>query len=132
MKQLITILVFMLSFTLSGYAEETEKTKPIFNTEVIRRVNVMDIEGQIFNDVVITIKSIEHVYVLTNNYRVNVKIVDRNGKKIWRKTLKNVFLYVFSTGQVQVGNGNFIQILIDKSSLTGNVSGTIRIQEGIF
>ena len=58
--------------------------------------------------------------------------MDSKGKKIWKKTLKNVFLYVFSNGQVQVGKRGFDQILIQKSSYTGDFIGKIREKEGIY
>ena len=46
--------------------------------------------------------------------------------------MKNVFLYVFSNGQVQVGKSNFDQILIQKSSYSDDFIGKIREKEGIF
>lgn len=70
--------------------------------------------------------------IITDKYKVKVTITDANGKKIWKKTLKNVFLYVFSDGQVQVGKQNFDRILIRKSSLTGDFIGKIREKEGIY
>ena len=41
-------------------------------------------------------------------------------------------LYDFSDGQVQVGKRNFDQIVIQKSSLTGDFLGKIREKEGIY
>ena len=77
-------------------------------------------------------KSTSPDYFITDKYKVKVTISDSNGKKVWKKTLKNVFLYVFSDGQVQVGKRNFNQIVIQKSSLTGDFFGKIREKEGIY
>ena len=71
-------------------------------------------------------------YFITNKYKVKVKVVDENGKSIYKKTLKNAFLYVFSNGQIQVGKPNFNQILITESELTDDNIGIIREKEGVY
>ena len=91
----------------------------------------MDIEGDIFKNVVVTMKSMSPDYLL-DKYRVRVTIVDADGKKVWKKTLKNVYLYVFSDGQVQIGKQNFNQIVIRKPSDNGDYFGIIREKEGVF
>ena len=53
------------------------------------------------------------------------------GNEVWKKTIKNVFLYVFSDGQIQVGKLNFTKVLIKKND-TGTFSGKIREEEGVF
>ncbi|MBO5611273.1 MAG: hypothetical protein J5918_01605 [Prevotella sp.] len=132
MKHFVTILFLILSLSISGFAQEPESAKPLTDTEVLRKVAIMDIEGQIYDNVVVTMKSTSPDYIITDKYKVKVTITDANGKKIWKKTLKNVFLYVFSDGQVQVGKQNFDRILIRKSSLTGDFIGKIREKEGIY
>lgn len=132
MKRIVILLFFMLSLTLSGFAQEPESARPLTDTEVVRRVAIMDIEGQLFYDVVVTMKSTSPDYLITDKFKVKVTITDSNGKKVWKKTFKNAFLYVFSNGQVQIGKRNFDQILIQKSSLTGDFLGKIREKEGIF
>ena len=132
MKHFLTVLFLMLSLSFTGFAQEPESARPLTDTELVRKVAVMDIEGELFDNVVVTLKSTSPDYIITDKYKVKVTIVDANGKKIWKKTLKNVFLYVFSNGQVQVGKRNFDQILIQKSSSTGNFIGIIREKEGIF
>ena len=71
-------------------------------------------------------------YFITNKYKVKVKVVDENGKSIYKKTLKNAFLYVFSNEQIQVGKPNFNQILITESELTDDNIGIIREKEGVY
>jgi len=132
MKRFVTILFLVLSLALFCFAQEPESVKPLTDTEVVRRVAFMDIEGQIYENVVVTMKSTSPDYFITDKYKVKVTITDANGKKVWKKTLKNVFLYVFSSGQVQVGKRNFDQIVITKSSLDGNFIGQIREKEGIY
>lgn len=132
MKRFFTILFLMLSVVLSIFAQEPETAKPLTDTEVVRKVALMDIEGQLYENVVVTMKSTSPDYFITDKYKVKVTITDANGKKVWKKTFKNVFLYVFSDGQVQVGKRNFDQIVIKKSSLTGDFVGMIREKEGIY
>lgn len=132
MKRFIAILFLMLSFTMPGLAQEQETAKPLTDMEVERKVARMDIEGEIYNNVVVTMKSVSPDYYFTDKYKVEVTVRGANGKKIWKKTLRNVFLYVFSSGQVQVGKQNFDQILIQKSSLTGDYVGWVREKEGVY
>ena len=132
MKRFVAILFLTLSFAISGFAQEPESAKPLTDTEVVRRVAIMDIEGQLYDNVVVTMKSTSPDYLITDKFKVKVTITDSNGKKVWKKTLKNAFLYVFSSGQVQVGKQNFLQILIRKSSSTGDFLGVIREKEGVF
>ncbi len=77
-------------------------------------------------------KSITPDYFISDKYKVKVKVVDKNGKSIYKKTLKNVFLYVFSNGQIQVGKKNFDQIVVQKSKSTDENIGIIREKEGVY
>ena len=76
--------------------------------------------------------SITPDYFISDKYKVKVKVVDKNGKSIYKKTLKNVFLYVFSNGQIQVGKKNFDQIVVQKSKSTDENIGIIREKEGVY
>lgn len=49
-----------------------------------------------------------------------------------KKTLKNVFLYLFSNGQIQVGRKNFDQIVVSQSKATDETIGIIREKEGVY
>ena len=82
--------------------------------------------------VIVTFKSNKPDFVWTDKYKVKVTVTDSSGKKIWNKTFKNSFLYVFSSGQIQVGKPNFDQIVIYKSLASGNWIGQVREKEGIF
>ena len=62
MKKLIVLLIFSLSFGWFVFAQnnndETEKASPMQNAELIRKVCFLDIEGEVYTDVVVAIKSI--------------------------------------------------------------------------
>lgn len=110
-KSFIVFLICIL--TLPAFAQdEPESAKPLTNAVIMRRNVFLDIEGEYFDDVTITFKSISPDYFFTHTYRVKVKVTDSNKKVIYNKTLKNAFLYVFSDGQIQVGRVNFDQIII--------------------
>ncbi len=132
MKRFITILFMGLFLALSSYAQETETVRPLTDTEVVRKVAIMDVEGKIFTNVEVSMKCVSPDYFLTDIYKVKVNIKDAEGKTLWKKTFKNVYLFVFSEGQVQVGKQNFNQLLIQKSSYTDDFLGKIREKEGIF
>ena len=77
-------------------------------------------------------KPISPDYIINERYKVKITVTDSQGKKIWKKTLKNVYLYVFSDGQIQVGKPNFHQIIIRKSSYSSDNIGAIREKEGVY
>lgn len=128
LKILLIFLLFNLTTTL--FAQET--AKPMTDTEIERSVSIMDIEGKKYENVKVTLKSISPDYFISDIYRVKVTIVDVNGKIVWKKTLKNVYLYVFSSGQIQVGKPNFDKIVIYKNDYSGTFTGKIREKEGIY
>ena len=123
-------LVFLVfHFTTSLFSQET--TKPLTDTEIERNVSILDIEGKEYKNVKVTFKSISPDYYFSDKHKVKVTIVDMDDKKVWKKTLKNTFLYVFSNGQIQVGRPNFNKILIQKND-SGSFIGKIREKEGVY
>jgi len=123
-------LVFLVfHFTTSLFSQET--TKPLTDTEIVRNVSRLDIEGKEYKNVKVTFKSISPDYYFSDKHKVKVTIVDMDDKKVWKKTLKNTFLYVFSNGQIQVGRPNFNKILIQKND-SGSFIGKIREKEGVY
>lgn len=130
-RKLLLLLTMFLHVSLSFAQSEPETAKPLTDMEVVRNVAYLDIEGKIYEDVTMTFKSITP-YLISDRYRVKVKVVDKEGKSVYKKTLKNVFLYVFSNGQIQVGKKNFDQIVVQRSSLTGDNIGIIREKEGVY
>ena len=126
MKKILLLVAMLLTFTSNVFAQE--KAKPLIDQEVMRRVALIDVEGTTYENVVVSMKSTSSV----GKDKVKVVITDSKGEKIWKKTLKNVFLYVFSNGQVQVGKSGFDQLVIQKSSYTDDFVGMIREKEGIY
>ena len=129
MKKVLWFMLMLVS-SLSIVAQEAEKAKPLTDMEVVRKVSALDLEGKEYEAVVMTFKSTSPDY-FTNKYRVKVTVKDKEGKTIWKKTLKNVFLYVFSDGQIQVGKNNFYMILVRKSQIMDGNIGIVRIKEGV-
>lgn len=128
------VLLLTMSFTVSlAFAQsEPERASPLTDIEVARKVAFLDIEGKYYENVTISFKSVTPDCYISDKYKVKVKVVDENGKSIYKKTLKNVFLYVFSNGQIQVGKKNFDQIVITKSKLPADCTGIIREKEGVY
>lgn len=131
-RKFLLLLTMLLHISLTFSQNEPETAKPLTDMEVVRNVAYLDIEGKIYEDVTMTFKSTTPDYFITDKYKVKVKVIDKNGKRVYNKTLKNVFLYVFSNGQIQVGKKNFDQIVVQKSSLTGDNIGIIREKEGVY
>lgn len=129
-KVLLLMVMFVASITM--VAQEPETARPLTDTEVVRRVALLDVEGKYYYDVVMTFKSTTPDYFITDKYKVKVSVKNNEGKTVWKKTLKNVFLYVFSTGQVQVGKRNFDMIVVQKSKETGDFIGIVREKEGVY
>lgn len=95
-------------------SDEPEKSSPSTDTEIVRRCSFMDIDGEYYDDVIVTMKSTSPDLFITDKYKVKVTVQDKKGKKIYKKTFKNCYLYIFSNGQVQVGRPKFNQIVISR------------------
>lgn len=133
MKKILLFLV-MLTISIVGFAQssEPEKAKPMTDTEIVRKCAILDVEGKYYEDVTVTIKSNQPDYFWTDKYKVKVTVTDASGNKVWNKTFKNAFLYVFSSGQIQIGKKNFDQMVISKSSTSGDWIGIVREKEGVY
>lgn len=128
----VLLFMFMFVTSLTMVAQVSETAKPLTDTEVVRRVALLDVEGKYYFDVVMTFKSTTPNYFITDKYKVKVTAKNNEGKTVWKKTLKNVFLYVFSGGQIQVGKQNFNMIVVQKSKETGDFIGIVREKEGVY
>lgn len=133
MKRILLFLL-MLTINIVGFAQsdETEKASPMTETEIVRKCAILDVEGKQYENVIVTIKSNQPDFFFTDKYKVKVTVTDASGSKVWNKTFKNAFLYVFSSGQIQVGKQNFDQLVISKSSSTGDWIGMVREKEGVY
>lgn len=122
-------MTYVVSFAQSN---DSEKIKPLLDTEIVRKCANLDIEGKYYENVTVTIKSNEPDYVWIDKYKVKVTVTDASGNKVWKKTLNNSFLYVFSDGQIQIGKKNFYKMVILRSSSSGNWEGVVREKEGVY
>ena len=135
MKKFLVTLFLALCATISfaqSQEDESEKARPMRDTKVVRNVTEIDIEGKLYEDVEVTMKSISADYLIFNNDRVKVTIRNKDGKKVWKKTFYNAYMYVFSNGQVQIGKPNFDQMVIFKSMFGNSYNGVIREYEGVY
>lgn len=133
MRYVVTLLVVFLSTLVFAQEEkERESTTPLYDIEVTRKVDFMIIEDKTYEDVTVKLKSISPDYILKDKFRVQVTLTNNKGKKIWKKTLKNVYLYMFSHGEIHVRNQHFLQLLILKNEEKNVYFGIINEKEGII
>ena len=130
MFALLIAMFFTTSLTLAQNEQET--AKPLTDMEVVRKVAYLDIEVEIYENVTILFKSVTPDYFITDKYKVKVKVTNKKGKSVYKKTFKNAFLYVFSDGQIQVGKNNFNQIVVTKPDSLDDYIGIIREKEGVY
>lgn len=133
MKKVLLFLI-MLTISIVGFAQssEPETAKPMTDTEIVRKCAILDVEGKHYENVTVAIKSSQPDFFFTDKYKVKVTVTDASGAKVWNKTFKNAFLYVFSSGQIQIGKKNFDQMVISKSSTSGDWIGIVREKEGVY
>ena len=134
MKKYILIIPLIFA-VLNCFAQndETESSKPSYDTEIVRRCAGIVIEGEDFFNVIVTLKSISPDHFLSDKHKVKVLVKDENGKKIYKKTFSNAYLYIFSNGQIQVGKPKFNQIVIRKGIFDERLwFGEIREKEGVW
>lgn len=131
-KVLLFLVMFMTCVVSFAQSNDSEKIKPLLDTEIVRKCAILDIEGKYYENVTVTIKSNKPDYVWIDKYKVKVTVTDASGNKVWKKTFNNSFLYVFSDGQIQIGKKNFYQMVILRSSSSGNWKGVVREKEGVY
>lgn len=133
MKKLLFFLM-MLTINIVSFAQnsEPEKAKPITDAEIVRKCIILDVEGKLYENVTVTIKSNQPDFIFTDTYKVKITVTDASGSKVWNKTFKNAFLYVFPSGQIQVGKPNFHQMIISRADSSSEWIGMVREKEGVY
>ena len=93
MKKLLFFLM-MLTINIVSFAQnsEPEKAKPITDAEIVRKCIILDVEGKLYENVTVTIKSNQPDFIFTDKYKVKITVTDASGSKVWNKTFKNAFL----------------------------------------
>lgn len=134
MKKILYIFALLFCFSLSQAADkDDDKASPSYDTEILRKVSVLDIEGTTYDNVIITFKSNKPDYGSAEKSMVSVRITDNEGKVIYKKKFKHVFLYIFKDGQIQVAQQHFVKVLIQRTSLFSDTfKGKIREKEGVY
>lgn len=128
----ITLLFSMFSFISFAQLKNIErKSYLIKDIEIERFVRVIDIEGVIYENVLVNIKSISPDFVIHDYHRVKITIKDKNGKKIYKKTFNNTFLYISNIRDIEIGKKPFVQMIILPSFYTNDYFAIIREKEGI-
>lgn len=122
MKKMLLFLVSIF-FSVSVCAEEVS---PTFNVEIERKVSYIDIEGEMYYDCVVAIRASSATVSV-----VSVQIKDKNGKRIYVRKFKGSYLYIFSSGQIQIGKPRFDKVVI-YSRPYGSYVGKIREKEGVY
>ena len=141
MKKLL--FLYLLALCALGARAQTDKedresSSPSYNTEIVRRCNLIDIEGAKYTNVVVTLKSGKNFWTSTSydpKYYVKVVVKDIiEGKRIYKKTFKNCYLYLFSNGQIQVARQKFNKVVIKPEKMLDEKLwyGKIREKEGIW
>ena len=74
MKKYLVTLFLALCATISfaqSQGNEREEAKPMRDTKIVRNVSVIDIEGKLYEDVKVTMKSISADYFIFDKDRVS-------------------------------------------------------------
>ena len=64
--------------------------------------------------------------------KVSIRVRNTDGKTIYKKKFKNSNLYIFRSGQIQIGQKNFNKVIISKSPYDNTFVGIIREKEGVY
>jgi len=130
-KAFLAVLIFW-GFESVSFAQEGERAYPVKGElKVMRHLESVDIEGEIYESVDFIVKNMKpSSSVSTGNNKVEVEI--RQGKKsIYYNCFKNSYLYIYSTGQLQVGQPNFYLVIIYPEE-GGKFTGIIRAETGVY
>ena len=128
---IITLLFSMFSFISFAQLENIKRESyQITDIEIERFVREIDIEGKIYGNVIVNIKSFGPD-AIHSKYRVKIVIKDENNKKIYNKTFNNAFLYISNIRDIEIGKKPFVQMIILPSFYTDDYFGVIREKEGI-
>jgi hypothetical protein len=137
MKKYVLLLLAIIQSFFAFAQSEPETAKPSRGVEIQRRCAILYIEGEKYENTLVELKSNDPDYFFTDKSHVNVKvsIILPSGEKkvIYKKKFKDSNLYIFRSGQIQVGKPNFDKIVITPSSTKkGIYYGTINEKEGVY
>lgn len=134
MKRTLFFIVLVV-MAITGSAQESDEddiVAPSFNTEIERNCIVLNIEGENFFNVNVSLKSSD-LFTLFDNPTVKVIVKNERGKKIYKKIFPHSCLYINKEGFVMVGFKSIKRLLITRGEEYGyHWVGVIREKEGIW
>lgn len=141
MKKSITLFLLLLSCMIGmaqGTYDEPESVRPTYGEEIQRRVSVLTVvengHTSIWRDALVVLKSNTPDYFFTDkgNVKVQVTVPMPEGEKVvFKKKFKDSYLYIFRSGQIQVGKPNFDKLVITPKK-DGLTYGEINEKEGVY
>lgn len=130
MKRLSILFLAFMAF-LGTYADN-EKSSPLEEgTKLERKVNVLDLEGNIYYDVTIFLKATSKAGWVTDIPAVKIRIKDNYGKTIYKKDLKHMYIYTYSGGLVEVKQQHHLIMCIDRPTQDKIIVAELK-ENGIF
>lgn len=138
MKKYVLLLLAIVTILFFAFAQsEPETAEPSYGVEIQRRCAILDIEGKEYENALVELKSNDPDYNFTDKSHVNVKatitLPTGEQKVVYKKKIKDSYLFIFRNGQIQVGRPNFDKIVITPSSTKeGIYYGTINEKEGVY
>ena len=136
MKRILLLFFSIITFSYTGLSQNGDYAvaSPAIDTEIVRRCDFMNIEEEHYTNVVVTLTSISPDYFFTTDYRVRVQINDSKGKRIYKKTFKNAYLFIFPSGRIRVGIPNFTRVDIwpGVPPMAGYWFGHLNEKEGVW
>lgn len=127
MKKIIFVLTIMLAAFTGSYAQQT--VKPTIDKEVKCQLASIDDEGTVYDNVIVKFKCT--VKFAGKTCQTKIVICNAKGKKITKRILSDALLYVFDSGQIQVGKNGVSKVLVYKDK-SGNTVGKVRESEGVI
>ncbi|MDE6778081.1 MAG: hypothetical protein K2J51_01205 [Alistipes sp.] len=110
------IIVFWAFFYAIASFAQGESVKPSYGVKLDREVAIAKIEKEIYQDVVVELKSSDFIAWFAHGVKIIVRDA-KTGKKLYRKRFSKSYLYAFSDGTIYVGKGNALtQLTLLKSN----------------
>lgn len=107
--------ILLLSFLFISIFAFAESARPTFGVKIERNVDQAYINGVHYTDLIVEFDAAEITSLFNEGVKVTVKSAENPKKKIYKKRFSKSYLYGFSSGQIQVGNGEIItQVMLSK------------------
>ena len=133
MKKIISILLISLFSVIYAFAQNSngyEESKPHFGIKFQKTVESIRIEDKYYANAVVYLKSNtpDYQFVTKGSVKVTVTV---NDEVVYKKKMKDSYLYIFPSGKISVGKGNFSKLCLRRFS-DNKYRGVIDEKEGAF